>query len=170
MRACDSRARFSRLASGVTSISLVAGIGACLLSDSRKGADDDVANLVLVQRCHYGRRVQARSGGLVLGRSSRTVHGHRVAPGLKLPVAMTPLGLGAASLQAGQYLVMRIVCGQVQAQVESRRAQQPKQRSQRGLPLVTLVCRDHCDWDSSTLGQFPLAQAGLQPGQLQERR
>ena len=82
---------------------------------------------------------------------------------------MTPFGFGAASLRAGEYLVMRIACGQVQAEVESRRAQQPRQRSQCGLPLVTLVCRDHCDWDSSTLGQFPLAHVGLQPGQLQER-
>jgi hypothetical protein len=57
----------------------------------------------------------------------------------------------------------------VQAKVESRCAQQPKQRSQRGLPLITLVCRDHCDRNSSPLSQFPLAHVCLQPRQLQER-
>jgi len=40
----------------------------------------------------------------------------------------------------------------------------------RGLPLVALVGGDHRDRDAGPLGQFPLAQAGLQPGQLQQRR
>jgi len=35
---------------------------------------------------------------------------------------MMPLGLGARSFQACQDPVMRIVCGQVQAKIESRRA------------------------------------------------
>ena len=94
----------------------------------------------------------------------------RAAPRLDLPVTLMPLGFGAPSFQAGQDLVMRIVCGQVQAQIESRRAQQPKQSRQRGLPLITLVRRNHGDWNSSPLSQFPLAHAGLQPGQLQQRR
>ena len=99
-----------------------------LLCNRGESADDDVANLVPVQRSHYGCRVQ----GWTIGPSwLLTPHHrrHRVAPCLKLAVAMIPLGLGPARLQPGQYLVVRIIGGQVQAEVESRGAQQPEQRS-----------------------------------------
>src|SRR5260370_22071250 len=84
------------------------------------------------------------------------VTGFRLAPCPELPVAMTPLGFGAASLQVGKCLVVRVVGGQVQAEGESCRTQQPKQRSQRGLPLVTLVSGDHGDGPSRTVGPFSL--------------
>jgi hypothetical protein len=74
---------------------------------------------------------------------------------------MMPLRLGPASFQASEYLVMRIVCGQVQTEVESRRAQQPEQRGKGGLPLIALICRDHRDGDSGPLSQFTLAHAGF---------
>lgn len=64
---------------------------------------------------------------------------------------------------------MRVVCCQVQAKVESRCPQQPKQRSQRGLPLITLIRRNHRDRDASPLSQFPLAHVSLKPRQLQQR-
>ena len=65
---------------------------------------------------------------------------------------------------------MRIVGGQVQAEVEAGRADQPQQRGESRLPLVTFISRDHRDWNPGSFGQFALAHAGLQPGELQERR
>ena len=41
--------------------------------------------------------------------------------------------------QAGKYVVMRVVGGQVQAEVEASRVQQPQQRGEGRLPLVTFV-------------------------------
>jgi hypothetical protein len=66
---------------------------------------------------------------------------------------MMPLGFGAPSFQAGQDLIVRVVCSQVQAEVESRCAQQPKQCSQCELPLITLVGRDHRDRNSGPLSE-----------------
>jgi hypothetical protein len=79
-----------------------------------------------------------------------------------------PLGLRAASLQLTKYVVMRVIGGQMKAEVEPGRVQQPEQCGKSGLPQVTLICRDHGDGDSCSFGQFSLAHAGLEPGELQE--
>jgi hypothetical protein len=79
-----------------------------------------------------------------------------------------PLGLRAASLQLTKYVVMRVVGGQMKAEVEPGRVQQPEQCGEGGLPQVTLICRDHGDGDSCSFGQLSLAHAGLEPGKLQE--
>jgi hypothetical protein len=43
---------------------------------------------------------------------------------LQLFIAATPLGFGTARFQSGKYVVMRIVGGQVKAEIEASRAQQ----------------------------------------------
>jgi len=65
---------------------------------------------------------------------------------------------------------MRIVGGQVQAEVEASSVDQPQQCGESWLSLVTLISGDHRDRNPRSFGQFALAHAGLQPGELQERR
>ena len=47
-----------------------------------------------------------------------------MAPCLKLAIPALPLGLGAASLQLGKYVVVRVIGGQMQAEVKAGRMQQ----------------------------------------------
>lgn len=91
-------------------------------------------------------------------------------PCLKLTVPSEPFGFGTVGFQPGEYVVMRIVGSQVKAEVETSRVQQPQQRGKGGLPLVTLISRDHRDRDSRSFGQFPLAHTRLQASELQQRR
>lgn len=71
-------------------------------------------------------------------------------------------------LQFPQHIVMIFVRRQLHAQLETRRFEQPHQRRQRRLATVTLVSRHHGPWHASALGQFGLAQTGLQPGVSQQ--
>jgi hypothetical protein len=88
---------------------------------------------------------------------------------LKLSIAATPLGFGAARFQPGKYVVMRIIGRQVKTEIEASRAQEPQQRRKGRLPLVAFIRRDHRDRDSRSTGQFPLAYTSLQAGELQKR-
>lgn len=70
----------------------------------------------------------------------------------RLAIAAEPFGFGAARFKPGEYVVVRVVGGQMQTEVEPGRVQQPEKRGQGGLPLVSLIRRDHGDRDSGTFG------------------
>jgi hypothetical protein len=60
-------------------------------------------------------------------------HGrHGVAPGLQLLVAVGALGVGSAGFEPGQDVVVGVVGGQVEPEVEPGGAQQPQQGREGG--------------------------------------
>jgi hypothetical protein len=78
-----------------------------------------------------------------------------------LAIPAPPVGIGASHCQLGEYVVMRVIDGQVQAEVKASRVQQLHQSRECWLSLVTLIGRDHRDRNPSSFSQFSPAHIGL---------
>jgi hypothetical protein len=62
---------------------------------------------------------------------------------------------------------MGIVRDELHTQVEACGLEQTPQRGQSRLAPISLISRDHCPRNTGTLGKLRLAQATLDPGELQ---
>lgn len=86
-----------------------------------------------------------------------SVHRLGVAPCQHLTVSSGLLARGTPHFQCGEHVIVRVGRGEMHAELESGRPEQPEERGQRGLASVPLVGGDHRGRYPGPLGQLPLA-------------
>ena len=113
--------------------------------------------------------VAFRTGGPARRRLfTGSAYGLGAPPRLKLTVSVGPFTRRALGFQLGEHVIVRIDRGKVHTKLEPDRPEEPDERGQGGLASVPFVGGDHRGRHSRPPGYLRLAQACLQPSQLQE--
>ena len=92
----------------------------------------------------------------------------RAPPRLGLSISPLTLTSRPARLESLQDLIVDVVWGEMHAELESRRANEPHERGQRRLTEIPFVGGDHRGRHPGSLCELPLTEAALETCELED--